>query len=196
MLISIQNASEMLKQGRVIAVATDTVFGLAALPSIPSALLEIFSMKQRPASQTLPLLGHDLEAFESFITEKPSKLANLFWPGALTIVTPAKKHLHPLLVENDSLAIRVPNHPLLLELLKITGPLAVTSANISGKPPLTSPAEIETQWGCDFPILGTHSSPQNIPSTIVKLEKGVCSVLREGAIKASQILKVSGLEDV
>ena len=196
MLISIQKASELLKEGRVIAVATDTVFGLAALPSIPSALLEIFSMKKRPTTQTLPLLGHSLGSFDSFVSENPSELAAAFWPGALTIVLPAKEEIHPLLVENKSVAIRVPNHPLLLEVLKITGPLAVTSANISGELPLTSPAEIEAKWGADFPIFGTHSSPENIPSTIVKLEKGICSILRQGAIRESEILKVKGLEHV
>lgn len=190
MIISDKQAVKLLLENNVIATITDTVYGLAASPHSIEALSEIFRLKKRPLSQTLPLLGADLTAFAPFVSQKNlakiAPLAKAFWPGALTIVVPTLSTF-PYITQDATIAIRIPDCPPLLELLKMTGPLATTSANLSGSPPLLTEQGIEECFGNDFPLFSPPFECRKIPSTILKIEENGYSIVRKGAILESEI---------
>jgi tRNA threonylcarbamoyl adenosine modification protein (Sua5/YciO/YrdC/YwlC family) len=174
--------------GRVIAIPTDTLYGLAALPR-PGAVDAIFELKTRPRSRLLPVLGASMEDLETVVTFGPDslKLARAFWPGALTIVLPRAPGFDQDLGGGTSstVGVRVPRLDLTRELLKLTGPLVVTSANPSDEPPATTAAEVTRYFGSGFPVLDGGPAAGK-PSTTVAVEGGL-KVLRAGAIGEEEL---------
>src|SRR5262245_4612508 len=143
MHISLEEAASALKSGLVVAVPTETVYGLAASIDFPDAIEDIFRLKGRPSNN--PLIVHVASAKEIafYVTQQPPqflKLASAFWPGPLTVVLPVDQVRIPSVARAGlpTAAFRVPNHPLTRELLEITGPLVMPSANLSGKPSATT----------------------------------------------------------
>src|SRR5690554_4953914 len=166
-------AAELLAQGRVVAFPTETVYGLGANALEPQAVEAIFKAKGRP--QDNPLIVHaseesQVEAFVKDIPPEARRLMKQFWPGPLTLVL-SKTDLVPAVVTAglDTVAVRVPNHPVALELLRQTGfPLAAPSANVSGRPSPTRAEHVyadlegkipaildggETGWGVESTVL-------------------------------------------
>ena len=174
-----------LKKGSLALFPTDT---LPALCSYPKYSKKIWTIKKRPSSKPLILMGACLEDLFEFVhpcaKEEGLKLAQIYWPGALTIVLPTignfSEHLN---CHSNSVGFRVPALKIARDLLRQTGPLATTSANISGKEPVRDATEASIQFP-GIPILSPIPWPNSsgMASTVVKWEKGKWNLLRPGSV--------------
>ena len=180
-----------LQEGKLASFPTDTVPALAARPDRAEA---IFAAKQRSLEKPLILMGATPEALWPFCQGTPEEreiwqdMAQRYWPGMLTLVLPASDRVPLAMHPKDPIAIgvRIPNSPIALEILAAAGPLATTSANLSGHPPLSTLAEIETQ----FPQVLTLSAKEvttvlmgsGIPSTVARWMGTGWEILRQGAV--------------
>ena len=190
-------ATTVLEAGGVIVSPTDSVYGLvcAATQNNP-AHQRIFEIKNRPATQTLPLFVADPEDLPRYAASVPvwaSALVNAYWPGALTLVVTATDALPAeYLAPTGTVALRCPSSALVRELARRVGPLAQTSANTHGEPSATSGASVEPQIieAVDLTLDG-GPAPIAVASTIVDCTGAVPRVLREGAIPASEVLRVA-----
>lgn len=201
--ITILQAASLINAGEVIAVPTETVYGLAASLYQPAAIDKIFSLKGRPANN--PLIIHvaefqDILPFAENLPEDFYKLAEKFWPGPLTLVLPIIKEKISTRVRAKLLtaAFRVPNHPLARELLKLTGPLVMPSANLSGKPSATSKRHVESDFGLDFPVLDGGDCIKGLESTIlycdVSDQNKPWKIIRQGALTQNDFFEVLGYQ--
>lgn len=199
MRISLEEAAERLKRGEVVAIPTETVYGLAADANNDRALKQIFTTKQRPADH--PLIVHiaDISQVNDWVTSFPEtavKLAQAFWPGALTLVLPAKNHVSRIVRGNEpTIALRVPNHPIALALLKLSGlSVAAPSANLFTQLSPTTASHVEAGLGDTIPVLDGGACAIGIESTIVSVaENGDWQLLRPGMISEAEITQVAGL---
>ena len=186
----LERAVEELQGGSVVVVPTDTVYGLAALPEDPAAVQWVFELKRRPDHKSLPVLAADPRALETVVEIGPSAraLAERFWPGPLTLVLPrATGFDHDLGAGSAStVAVRVPAHEVALSLLELTGPLAVTSANLSGEPPATTTQEARAAFGDAIPLYLEGGTCSGGASTVVSFDEGL-SILRPGPISEDEI---------
>lgn len=189
MRVSIQDACAQLKRGGVVAIPTETVYGLAAAMSDTRAVERIFMLKNRP--QENPLIVHVsnascVEEYAEVIPNGFDRLAQVFWPGPLTLIVPAKKNAVPTVVRAglDTVAFRVPNQPLALQALTLAGPLVMPSANLSGKPSATRPEHVETDLGSDFPVLDGGETVCGVESTILLHRESRWEIVRLGALPA------------
>lgn len=198
MKINLNEAINYLKQGNVVAIPTETVYGLAARYDLPSSVNQVFAIKERPKEN--PLIVH-VDSFEALkplttgVIAAAEKLARAFWPGPLTLVLPKSE-----LVSNDitagqeSVAVRMPNHPLALSLIQAVGPLVAPSANRFTQLSPTSAEEVELALGLETLVLEGGKCSIGIESTIVSLiDPERLSVLRPGMISAQHIAKMTGL---
>jgi L-threonylcarbamoyladenylate synthase len=184
------------RRGRLIVFPTDTVYGIAARPDDPAATVRLFTAKARPRDLTLPVLvasaaeARGLARFD----DRADRLAAACWPGALTLVlprTPASEGWD-LGAGVGSIGVRVPSHPLALALLAATGPLAVTSANRSGRPPATTCDELVEAFGDDVAVYLCEDEPlAGSASTVVSLLGPALEVLRSGGIDARTLERLS-----
>lgn len=174
---------EALGAGDVAVVPTDTVYGLAGVPTNPGAVTRIFKLKGRPEDKPLPVLGNGVGQLESVarFDDLALRLAEAFWPGPLTIVLPRAPGFAADLggSQVDTVAVRVPDRELCLSLLRATGPLAVTSANLSGRPPATTAEQARALFD-SIPVLDGGACDGS-PSTIVDLV-GSPKILRSGPL--------------
>src|SRR6056297_4223190 len=136
-----------LRAGRAVVIPTDTVYGLAADPQNPRAVEALFELKGRAETNPIPVLVPDVATAKRCAgdwTEAADALARAFWPGPLTIVVDKAEWVPPAIVAGgDSVGLREPDHPAALEVLRLFGgPLACTSANLSGEPPVSRPADL------------------------------------------------------
>ena len=186
-------AAEKLLHGEVIAIPTDTVYGLAADPFNLSAVEEIYRVKGRPDERALPILVNSLDQAMLLSREVPRnflRLAEEFWPGALTLVVDASHRL-PLKVTANTgrIALRWPRCEVVARLIEeLDGPLTGTSANLSGSPACTAAEQVLAQLGDRLHLIldaGETKSPT--PSTIVELHGEKWKLLRDGAISAKEI---------
>ncbi len=182
---TISDLSSKLKKGSLALFPTDT---LPALCSYPKYSRKIWSIKKRPSSKPLILMGGCLDDLFEFVEpcaiEDGLKLAKIYWPGALTIVLPTSGDFYKYLNPNSNfLGFRVPALRLAREFLLETGPLATTSANLSGKPPAKDAFEVAKQFP-GIPILGPVPWPNSsgMASTVVKWNDGKWDVLRPGSV--------------
>ena len=162
---------DVLRKGGVAVIPTDTVYGLAGMPTNVEAVAQIFSLKGRPSDKPLPVLGTgvgQLEAVASFNNEA-RRIAAEFWPGPLTVVLPRAERFDADLggAHEETVAVRVPGRELCLSLLQETGPLAVTSANLSGRPPATTVEQARAAFD-SIQVLDDGDCSGD-PSTIVDL---------------------------
>lgn len=191
-------ATKALESGGVIVSPTDSVYGLvcAATPNNP-AHQRIFEIKNRPATQTLPLFvadPNDLPRYAASVPTWALSLVNAYWPGALTLVVTATDALPAeYLASTGTVALRCPSSALVRELARRVGPLAQTSANTHGEPSATSGASVELKIieAADLTLDG-GPAPLAIASTIVDCTGSAPRVLREGAIPVSEVLRVAG----
>ncbi|MDQ3955366.1 MAG: L-threonylcarbamoyladenylate synthase [Actinomycetota bacterium] len=180
--------ADALGAGHVAVIPTDTVYGLAGLPTNPGAVARIFSLKGRLQDKPLPVLGNgviQLEAVARF-DDLALRLAEAFWPGPLTIVLPRAPGFAADLggSQPDTVAVRVPDRELCLSLLGATGPLAVTSANLSGRPPATTAEQARGLFD-SIPVLDGGACDGS-PSTIVSLV-GSPKILRSGPLEKAVV---------
>ncbi len=181
----ISDLATKLKKGSLALFPTDTLPALCAYPQFSE---KIWTIKQRPSNKPLILMGGCLDDLFEFV--KPSaiedglKLAKNYWPGALTIVLPTignfSKNLNP---NSNSLGLRIPALKLARDLLMQTGPLATTSANISGQPPVRDALEASIQFP-GIPRLAPVPWPKSsgIASTVVEWKEGKWNLLRSGSV--------------
>jgi L-threonylcarbamoyladenylate synthase len=177
-----EDAARRLVAGEVVVIPTDTVYGLAARPDLPLAVSAIFALKGRPGDKPLPILGGSVSQLESVAVFDGGArlLAETFWPGGLTIVLPrAPGFDHDLGGTGSTVAVRVPDSELALRVLGMTGPLAVTSANVSGRPPAATGEEARAYFE-DVPLLEGGTAGGRASTTISLI--GGLTVLREGEV--------------
>ncbi len=190
-------ARDALRAGELVVVPTDTVYGIAADPFAPGATAKIFTVKNRPRALPLPvLISRPRQAWALCDSVPPgaAELAAAFWPGALTLVMPQTPDLDWDLGENvGTIALRMPDRAETLELIERTGPLAVTSANLSGE--LTPPdvEQIRARLGEDVAIYLDGGSAKGVEgSTIVDLARRRPAIVREGPIAKDAIERAIG----
>ncbi len=190
---ALPRALEVLQNNGLIAFPTDTVYGLAAATFSQAAIELLFNAKGREATKAIAVLVGSLDQLSLLtlgLSDAARALAGRYWPGALTLVVPK----HPTLPENLSVfptvGVRMPDHAFALNLLRKVGPLATTSANLSGGANAISPADVLDQLDGRFDLLlDGGPCPGGVPSTVVDCTLDPLRILREGAIPASEILK-------
>lgn len=192
-------AARLLEKGKLVAIPTETVYGLAGNALDINAIGEIYRVKNRPSFNPLILHVPNLETAQKYVTHFPAealKLARQFWPGSLSILLPKSELVQDIVTAGSShVVIRVPNHPITLKLLdSIDFPLVAPSANISNTVSPTSADHVQNGIGnqIDY-ILDGGKCPIGIESTIISIENGHVQVLREGGISQEKIIKMSGL---
>lgn len=190
--VAVRAAAQAVAEGSVVVFPTETVYGIAARPDLSTATRRLFAVKRRPAALNLPVLVSDPAAAWqlSVATPEARRLADRFWPGPLTLVLRRTRESSrwDLGQHTDTIAVRVPAHPVAQRLLVAAGPLAVTSANQSGAPPIDDPEALVETFGGDvavFLVLGPGATrPSGIASTVMDLTGGEAMVTRKGAIEA------------
>ncbi len=189
----IQAALEILKHGGLVAFATDTVYGVGALAFDDAAIQSIYTAKDRPLEKAIPVLiadSSDLARVADSIPESARILAHQFWPGALTITLPKKKTLPASISATSTVAVRIPDNDDARALLRAAGPMAVTSANISGQASPSTAQEVYAQLSGRIPlILDGGKTRGGIPSTLVNCIGENVEILREGPIALDELLK-------
>jgi tRNA threonylcarbamoyl adenosine modification protein (Sua5/YciO/YrdC/YwlC family) len=191
------SARDALRAGELVVGPTDTVYGLAADPFAPGATQKVFDLKKRPRSLPLPILiSRPRQAWALCDSVPPgaAELVAAFWPGALTLVMPQTPDLDWDLGDHTgTIALRMPDHPDMLELIEMTGPLAVTSANPTGIPTASSIAQIREQLGDAVAVyLDGGPSKEEIGSTIVDLARRRPAIVREGPLARAEIERAIG----
>jgi L-threonylcarbamoyladenylate synthase len=188
-------AADFLVRGSVIAIPTDTFYGLAADPFNLAAVDEIYRVKGRPETRALPILVNSIDQAVLLSREVPGnflRLAHAFWPGGLTIVVTGASRI-PLKVTagKGRIALRWPRSEVVKRLIdEFEGPLTGTSANISGFPSCSSAKEVMKQLGARVTlVLDAGETGATLPSTIVELQGDDWKVGREGAIPVEDIQK-------
>lgn len=194
--LAIETASQWLKRGGLVAIPTETVYGLAADARNEQALAKIYQAKNRP--KTNPLIIHlstpsAIEGYAQNIPKSAYNLAEHFWPGPLTLILERHPSLPKIVTANqESVALRIPKHPLTLELLKtFGGGLAAPSANRSGRISPTTASHVKEELGnkVDY-ILDGGPCEVGIESTILLLVQNKPLILRQGSITAEMIESV------
>jgi L-threonylcarbamoyladenylate synthase len=200
--VDITQAKQLLDVNHVIAIPTETVYGLAGNAFDIKAVSQIFAIKKRPSFDPLIVHTHSIEALKQFVTEIPEHallLARAFWPGPLTLLLQKKNNIPDLVTSGlERVAVRIPNHPLTLELLKsLSYPLAAPSANPFGYISPTTAQHVANQLGNDIEyILDGGPCTIGVESTIVGWENGVATVMRVGGLSIEAIERVIGAVQV
>lgn len=192
----VAQAVRALEQGLPIAIPTDTVYGLAADPFRAGATDRIFAAKRRPRDVSVPLLVSGVEQALSVAAAVPAlalELMSRYWPGALTIVIPARPGLGADLGDDGStVGVRSPDHPVPLALCAALGPLATTSANRHGEPPLTTAVDVDATFGDALPMVLDGGTCAGAPSTVVACTGAELKLLREGRIPWADLWGAGG----
>jgi L-threonylcarbamoyladenylate synthase len=189
----LEQAVEALRRGELVAFPTDTVYGLGAHAFQPAAVARLYTVKERPARLPIPLLLPDASVLSDVCTDIPSvvwQLAERFWPGALSLVLRRASAVPDAVTAGGpTVAVRVPDHPLVRELCRRLGvPLAVTSANRHGQPPPVVASEVEAALSGRIPlILDGGPCSGGVASTVLDLTVSPPVILRPGPVTTEQL---------
>lgn len=191
----IEAAISAVKSGDLVVMPTDTVYGVGADAFKSWSVTALLNAKGRGRNVPPPVLvgsRHTLDGLVSRLPERARDLVEAFWPGALTIVVEQAASLQWDLGEtNGTVAVRMPLHPVALEVLRETGPMAVSSANLHGQPTANTADEAREQLGYKVSVyLEAGPCPDPVPSTIVDLTQETPVILRDGAIPLEQLRSV------
>jgi L-threonylcarbamoyladenylate synthase len=188
---ALAQALTILQTGGLVAFPTDTVYGVGASAFDAEAVRSIYAVKERPIEKSIPLLiadPDDLEKVSPEVSPLAFKLAACFWPGALTLVVTKHPRLPEAVSATATIGVRIPDHPVARALLRAAGPLAVTSANLSGQPSPSSAGEVLIQLGGRIAlIIDGGRAPGGVPSTVVDCTEALARTLREGPITIAMI---------
>jgi L-threonylcarbamoyladenylate synthase len=188
---AIDAAAAILRAGGIAGVPTDTVYGLAADPFRAGATDRLFKVKRRPRTFELPVLVAGIDQALTLATTVPAvaeRLMVAFWPGALTLVVPRRVDLNADLGSDDAtIGLRCPNHPVPLALCRAVGPIAATSANRHGEPPLTTASELAAVLGASVEMVLDGGPCAGSPSTVVDCTGAEPHLLREGRLSWDEI---------
>jgi L-threonylcarbamoyladenylate synthase len=189
---AISQAAALLKQGQLVVFPTETVYGLAAAVNNEEAIAALFRAKGRPDEKGIPVLLADVSALVVVareVTPVAQGLAERFWPGPLTLILPRRLDLPDNLSANDTVAVRLPDHPVARAIIREAGgAVAATSANRSGQPPASDASEARAALeGRVAAIVDGGAVPIGLPSTIVDCTSSPPAVLRQGPLSASDL---------
>src|SRR3954451_6208918 len=189
---AIEAATLAIQRGGLVVLPTDTVYGLAADAFDKDSVQELLDAKGRGRDMPPPVLVSAATTLDALAVRVPSwarALVEEFWPGALTLVCHSHASLQWDLGDTrGTVAVRMPDHPVALEILERTGPLAVSSANLTGQPAATEPDEAEKMLGAEVEVIvDAGTSPGGEASTIVDCTTSPGRVLRLGAISLEQL---------
>ena len=187
-------AAKCLKSGGIIAIPTDTVYGLGADPFNADAVQRLYTLKGRPDGKPIPLVLSSVADVHRVSQNLPGfffHLTDRYWPGGLTIVVEAKELLPVLTAGGNTVGVRIPDNPLLLQILRaFGGPAAITSANLSGEPPATAVGEIGVALASRIDmIVDGGKTPGPIPSTVYDISVSPPVIRRHGVISEETLTK-------
>lgn len=190
---AIERALELIRNGELVAFPTDTVYGLGAQAIDLQAIQKLFQVKDRDPNRAIPILLGGLDQLDLVTVSMgymALRLAEVFWPGPLTLVVPRHPSLPDIIAPGNTIGIRMPDHPLALSLLGVSGPLATTSANLSGASSPQTAQEVWAQLNRRIPlILDGGRTPGGVPSTVVSCTDKEPVVLRPGPIRMDDLLR-------
>jgi tRNA threonylcarbamoyl adenosine modification protein (Sua5/YciO/YrdC/YwlC family) len=196
---AIRYAADFIRRGELVAIPTDTFYGIAADPFNLAAVDQIYRVKGRPETRALPILVNTTTQAIALSRDVPytfHKLAQKFWPGPLTLLVEASTGV-PLKVtaHTGNVALRWPKSPIVTALIElIGGPVTGTSGNISGQPACATAIDLLEQMGDRLPlIIDAGETPGSLASTIVKLQDDDWEIMRDGVITEQEIR--AALED-
>ena len=195
---SLALAAKALRAGSVVAVPTDTIYGLAVDPSQPEAVARLFALKERPTDVALPVLVDGREQVSTVagpLDRAAGHLADRYWPGPLTLVVPRRRTFTADLggprSARHTVGVRWPDHPVVRALCRVLGPLAVTSANRHGTPPATRAHEVAAIFAGhdELAVILDGGVCDGAPSTVVECLGPALRCLREGSIPWSELVE-------
>jgi len=188
----IASCASTLSDGGIIVFPTDTVYGIGCNPYYDESVERIFQIKDRSEDKPLPVMGYSISDIEKLVHMSPlaKSLAQYFWPGALTIVSPCKDNniSRRVMAGGDNLAVRIPGNRCTQSLLRLCKYLIGTSANVSGRKPCTSSYEVLSSGLSGFDlVLDGGALGGGIESTIIEVIDSNVRILREGVIKSDKV---------
>ena len=195
----IASAISALKGGRLVVLPTDTVYGIGADAFDSSAVTALLAAKGRGRDMPVPVLvgsWHTIDGLVYAVPRSARELIQAYWPGALSLVVRQAPSLQWDLGDaHGTVMLRMPLHPVAIELLREVGPMAVSSANVSGQPPAVTADDARAQLGDQVEVyLDAGPSEQQAASTIVDLTGANPRILRVGPISAESVAEVLGVE--
>jgi len=189
---AIQHAIDVLRNDGLVAFPTDTVYGLAAPVKNVESINRLYVVKGRNNTKAIAVLlgdSNQLSQVAVDLSETAWKTADHLWPGPLTMIVPRSPALPEILSPLPTIGVRIPDHPVALALLKAAGPLAVTSANLSGNANTSTAKQVMKQLnGRIHLIIDGGRTPGGVPSTVIDLTTPEPKILREGPITLKQIM--------
>jgi L-threonylcarbamoyladenylate synthase len=189
----IARAARVLQNNGVIGYPTETVYGIGSNIYSSEAVRRIYRLKQRDQSKALIVIAADVLQISDLVSDLPEaaeRLMENFWPGPLTLIFNASAEFqHSAFRKAKTVAIRIPDSPLCLSLIKTCGfPIVSTSANISGQEPATTAQEVVSAFGQQLDlIIDGGPSPSRVPSTVVDVTRSPVRIVRDGAISRLEI---------
>ena len=191
-------AVRLVRQGGLIAFPTDTIYGVACDPTNPEAIKRIYRAKERPDEKALPVLIGAFEQLSTLVADLSpdvEAIARAFWPGPLTLVLTKNTEIPPELSVYPTVGVRMPDLPFTLNLLRQTGPLATTSANLSGGPNPVTAQDVLAQLGGRIDlILDGGPTPGPTASTVADVSTAETKILREGPISLADLTQLNRQE--
>ena len=188
---AIDLALDVLNNSGLVAFPTDTVYGVGALVYDGAAVESIYIAKNRPIEKAIPVLIADAEDMDKVgmdIADIARRIAARFFPGPLTCIIPKQPTLPSAVSATSTVGVRAPDHDVARALLRAAGPMAVTSANISGQPSPSTAEEVFAQLNGRIElIIDGGKTPGGVPSTVVDCTSDEIKILREGPISLEEI---------
>lgn len=189
---AIEEAAKLLKAGHLIAFPTDTLYGVGADTSNPSAIQKLFASKGRPLEKGIPILLSDVDYLGKIVSQTPNiamRLAQNFWPGPLTLILPKRDSISKIISPDENIAVRVPDNDVAREFIRAAGgAVATSSANRSGEPPALDAQEAVAALGDSIAaVLDGGKVSLGIASTIVDCTVSPPRILRQGPLTAEEL---------
>lgn len=190
----IEKAADFILEGNILAIPTDTVYGLACDSTNPAAVKKLYELKGRSYDKPLPVLIDGLRTLNRLVKKIPPDVKTMLdnlWPGALTVIFPKPATMLSSVSSGPSLGVRIPDNTIMLSVISMTArPLAVTSANPSGEAPATGSEKVRHYFGTKIKMIldGGESSSEGV-STVISTLSRPYAILRQGLISAEELKK-------